>query len=102
MRMTKRYFLVKIVSLQPVSEDAFARALIDSVRRYFGETGLCRIDPRLIRFDEKAAKAVVACRKEGADEMQAAIGFLSDVSGVAVAPIAVRVSGTIKGLGTSR
>jgi RNase P/RNase MRP subunit POP5 len=99
MTVTRRYFLVKIVPQQPVSEEQFGRALTDSVRRYFGEIGLCRIDPRLIRFDEKESRAVVSCRKEGAGEMEAAIGLISDVSGLAIAPITMKMSGTIKGLG---
>jgi RNase P/RNase MRP subunit POP5 len=99
MTLTRRYFLVKILSQQPVSEEQFGRALTDSVRRYFGEIGLCRVDPRLIRFDEKESRAVVACRKEGASEMEAAIGLISGLSGAATAPITMKMSGTIKGLG---
>ena len=102
MKLTRRYFLVKIVSQQPVSQEQFGNALTDSVRRYFGEMGMCKIDPRLIRFDEKESKAVVACKKEGVVEMEAAIGLISEVSGAAIAPITTKMSGTIKSLGKKR
>jgi RNase P/RNase MRP subunit POP5 len=98
MTVTRRYFLVRIVSQRPVSGEQFGTALTNSIRRHFGELGLCRIDPKLIRFDEKESRAVVACRKEGASEMEAAIGLISDVSGAAIAPITMKMSGTIKGL----
>lgn len=98
MAMTRRYFLIKVVSKQSITEEQFGRALTDSIRRYFGEIGLSRIDPKLVRFDSQESKAVVACRKEAATELQATIALISDMAEAPVAPLTLRISGTIKGL----
>jgi RNase P/RNase MRP subunit POP5 len=97
--MARRYLLVKVVSDRPLSSDQFAAALIGSVRRCFGEIGLSRIDPRLVRFNPNRSEAIVACKKDRASELQAAIALTSEASEVSIAPLVLRVSGTIKGLG---
>jgi RNase P/RNase MRP subunit POP5 len=70
----------------------------NSVRKYFGEMGLTRIEPKLIRYDPARSEAVVACAKEGAEDFQAAIALISDKSTNRITPITLRVSGTLKGL----
>jgi RNase P/RNase MRP subunit POP5 len=96
--MTRRYFLVEVVSGRALSGEEFGRALAEVVQKYFGLFGLSRIDPRLIRFDAAQSLAIVGCTKEGAQDLQAAMALMSDVSDSPVAPITLRVSGTIKGL----
>lgn len=96
--MTRRYFLVKVVSDGPVSGEQFAGALTGAIRRYFGEVGLSRIEPKLIRFDLERSEAVVACKKEGAGELEGAMALISNVSGSSIALLTVRASGTIKSL----
>jgi len=96
--MTRRYFLLKVVSDRLVSGEEFGGALSDSVQKHFGLFGLSRIDPKLIRFDSGPSQAVVGCTKEGAQDLQTAIALISDVSNAPIAPITLRVSGTIKGL----
>ena len=96
--MTRRYFLLKVVSDVSLSGEEFGKALSDSVQKHFGLLGLSRIDPRLIRFDSGRSQAIVACDKEGAQDLQTAIALISEISNAPVAPITLRVSGTIKGL----
>jgi RNase P/RNase MRP subunit POP5 len=96
--LSRRYFLIRLVSDRPVSSEQFGKAVADSVRRCFGEFGLSRIDPRLIRFDPQRSEAVLACNKDGAEELQAAIAMLSNELDDAMAALVLRVSGTIKGL----
>lgn len=98
MDTTRRYFLLKVFSKQPMSADQVGMAVTDSVRKYFGEIGLTRIEPKLIRFDSTRSEAVVASRKEGAEEFQAAIALISGRSTNGITPITLRISGTIKGL----
>ncbi len=96
--MSKRYFLVKTISETPLSGDQFEIALVASVRRLFGEFGLARIHPKVVRFDETSSEATVACNTEGAEDLQAAIGLISGISETTVTAMTIRVSGTIKGL----
>lgn len=97
--MSKRYLLVKIVADKPLSREQFGNAVLDSVRRNFGEIGLSRIDPRLVRYDPDRSSAIIACKRERATELQAAVALISEFSGESFIPLVVRVSGTIKALG---
>ena len=96
--MSKRYFLVKTISDPPLSGEQFEIALMTSVRRLFGEFGLARIHPRIIRFEETSREAIVASNREGAQDLQTAIGLISNISETTVTAMTIRVSGTIKGL----
>jgi len=96
--MSKRYLLIKVASEKTLSREQFRIALTDSVRRNFGEIGLSRIDPKVVRYDG-ASRAIVACRTGTASELQAAVALISEASGTPIAPLVVGVSGTIKALG---
>ena len=97
--MRKRYLLIKVVAEKPLSREQFGNALIDSVRRNFGEIGLSRIDPRLVRYDADRSRAIVSCKRERVAELQASMTLISEASGTPIVPLVFRVSGTIKALG---
>lgn len=63
------------------------------MRKHFGDFGLARIDPKLVRFNARKAEAIVACRRNGAEDLEAAMALIPEA-----APITIRMSGTIKGL----
>jgi RNase P/RNase MRP subunit POP5 len=82
---------------RPVTAQLFEAALISSIRRLFGDFGLARIDPRVIRFDATRLEAVVACNNDRADDLEAAVALISDTES-RMTVLVSRVSGTIKGL----
>jgi RNase P/RNase MRP subunit POP5 len=96
--MSKRYVLVKVISDKPVSREQFGSAVIDSVRKNFGEIGLWRIDPKVVRYDGVRSRAIVACRAGVTDELQAAVALISEATETPIAALVVGVSGTIKAL----
>jgi RNase P/RNase MRP subunit POP5 len=96
--LAKRYVLVKIVSKSTLPQERFESALTESVRKCFGEFGLARIGPKVIRFDSARSEGVVACNKESVEDLQAAIGLIADQPEGTVTAITMRVSGTLKGL----
>jgi RNase P/RNase MRP subunit POP5 len=96
--MSRRYILVKIISDKPLSRDQFGSALADSVRGNFGEIGICRIEPKVVRYDATRSRAIVACRASAVDELQAAVTLISQVAGASVALLVIGVSGTIRAL----
>lgn len=96
--MPKRYILVKIMAKRALSVEQFGSALTDSVRRYFGELGLARVAPKIIRFDTTKMEAIVACNRDGVEDLQAAIGLISETAEMTITAITLRVSGTIKNL----
>ncbi len=62
-----------------VTEEQFAQALTVSIVKYFGEVGLSRIAPKLIRFDSRKSSVVLAFAKDHVVEMQAALAFIRQV-----------------------
>jgi len=97
--MSRRYLLVKVCSTVSVTEEQFAQALSASILKYFGEVGLSRIDPKLIRFDSHGSKAVLAYAKNHVDEIQVALALIAHIGDSEASTLPLRVSGTIKGLG---
>lgn len=96
--MSKRYLLIRMISERPLSGEQFEMALMGSIRRLFGEFGLARIHPKVVRFDATSSEATIACNKEGAEDLQAAIGLISETSAATITAMTIRFSGTIKGL----
>jgi RNase P/RNase MRP subunit POP5 len=92
---------IKIWSLVTVTEEQFAQALTASIVKYFGEVGLSRIAPKLIRFDSRRSSVVVAFAKDHMVEMQAALAFIRQVGESEALVLPLKTSGTIKGLGLS-
>jgi RNase P/RNase MRP subunit POP5 len=95
--MSRRYLLIKVCSTAAVTGEQFTQALTASILKYFGEVGLSRINPKLIRFDE--SKAIVAYAKDHAGEMQAALALICQIGDSEVSTLPLKASGTIKGLG---
>jgi RNase P/RNase MRP subunit POP5 len=89
---------VKAISEHDLTQDRFELDLMTSVRRLFGEFGLARIAPKVVRFDAPRSEVVVACNKEGAEDLQAALGLISETSEIAITALTMGVSGTLKGL----
>jgi RNase P/RNase MRP subunit POP5 len=89
---------VKAISKHDLTRDQFELDLMSSVRRLFGEFGFARIAPKVVRFDASRSEAILACNKEGAEDLQAAVGLISGASETAIIALTMRVSGTIKGL----
>jgi RNase P/RNase MRP subunit POP5 len=81
-----------------ISAQLFEAVLIGSIRRLFGDFGLARIDPKVVRFDATRLEAVLACNSDRVEDLQAAIGLISDTPESKMTVLASRVSGTIKGL----
>ena len=96
--MGRRYLLIKVVCETSLSDEQLLEALTNSVRKYFGEIGLARIDPRLIRFDHNRSTAIVSCSDGGLAQLESAVALISQYLEIPLAPLVLRVSGTIKGL----
>ncbi|MGD0422708.1 MAG: Rpp14/Pop5 family protein [Candidatus Bathyarchaeia archaeon] len=99
--MSRRYVRIKICSPTTVTEEQFAQALTVSIVKYFGEVGLSRIAPKLIRFDSRKSSVVLAFAKDHVVEMQTALAFIRQVGESEALVLPMRTSGTIKGLGVS-
>jgi len=96
--MIRRYLQIKICSEVSITEEQFFQALRASIIKYFGEVGLSRITPKLIRFDSHKSSAVVAFDKDHMVEMQSALAFIRQIAESEVLMLPLRTSGTIKGL----
>ena len=96
--MSKRYLLIKLCAPVTITEEQFSQAMTASIKRYFGEVGLSCIAPKLIRFDSHKSSVVVACAKDHATEMLAALALIRQVGESEASALSLKTSGTIKGL----
>jgi RNase P/RNase MRP subunit POP5 len=95
--MARRYLLVKIVCDRKLTNEQFHETLINSTRRYFGELGLSRIDPRMIEFDAVSSRAIVSCEQTATSEFESAMALITRHDETPMSVLVLRVSGTVKG-----
>jgi len=95
--MTRRYLLVKVVCDRKLTNEQFHEALNNSARRYFGELGLSRIDPRIINFDAESSTAIVSCERTATSEFESAMALITGYAETPMSLLVLRVSGTVKG-----
>jgi len=99
--MSRRYLQIKICSEITVTEEQFSRTLTASILKYFGEVGLSRVAPKLIRFEPYKSTAIVAFAKDYVVEVQAALALIRQIGESETLMLPLKTSGTIKGLSKS-
>jgi RNase P/RNase MRP subunit POP5 len=100
--MARRYILVKIVCDRRVTNEEFHEALNNSTKRYFGELGLSRIDPRIVKFDAESSTAIVSCEQPATSELESAMALTTRYAETPMSLLVLRVSGTVKGAARRR
>jgi RNase P/RNase MRP subunit POP5 len=90
--------LVKLVCERKLTDQQFHDALDYSVRRYFGELGFSRIDPKVVRFDEDSSTGIVSCERPSASELESALALITKHAQIPMTALVLRASGTIKGV----
>ena len=90
--------LIRVLRNPNLTDLQFADALDSSVRKYFGEIGFSRINPRVVKFDSNSSIAIVSCERTSVSELQSALALTARHAGVPITIVVLRVSGTIKGL----
>ena len=96
--MTRRYLLVKVVCENKLTDQQFYEVLHSTLRKYFGELGLTRIDPKVMRFDSDSATGIVSCERGGTADLASAIALVTKISELPLTLTILRVSGTLKGV----
>ncbi len=96
--MSRRYFLVKVVASHEVTEQQFLDALTASGVKYFGQIGFASLGARLIRYNQGAREAIVACQRCKVNEFLTGLTLVTEVSGSSLALIVIITSGTIRSL----
>ena len=94
----RRYVLVKAVCQSELMEQQFREALEQSVRTCFGELGSSRMDPKIIRFDVASSTGIVSCEQNAVKELETALALVTEYSRTDLTLLALRVSGTIRGI----
>ena len=96
--MSKRYFMVRVIFNKPITEPHLVELINATIAKCFGEMGAASINLQFIRYDLKNAEAVVACEKSMSNQLLTALAFVQTTDGQPISLLAVRVSGTIRGL----
>lgn len=95
--MARRYILVKIVCDRKPTNEQFHEILDNSVKRYFGELGASRIDPRVVKFDVECSTAIVSCERSATSELQTALTLTRGDAESSMSFLVLHISGTVKG-----
>ena len=96
--MARRYALVKLISEKKLTDQQFHETLDYTIKRYFGEVGFSRIDPRIMEFDSDSWTAIVSCERSAVPELAAALSLITKHAEVPFVILVLRVSGTIKNI----
>jgi RNase P/RNase MRP subunit POP5 len=94
--LTRRYLLVKILGEHKITDQQFHETVDRTVRRYFGELGFARIDPRLITFNGGSSTAILSCEPSAVADLESAVALVTRESDSAMSILVLRVSGTVK------
>ena len=101
LRPRYRYLAVALESWPDaaVGRDAFADALVASVRSLFGDAGVAAADPRVVRFSHEggAGTAVVRTRRDAVGTTRAGLAAVAAVDGAPMAVSVRGISGTVRG-----
>lgn len=100
--MARRYILVKIVYDRKLTGEQFREVLDNAGTRYFGELGLSRIDPRVVKFDAESSTAIVSCERIATSELESALTMITAYAKASMTLLVLRVSGTVKGAAKGR
>jgi len=98
----RRYIRVKIVCDHKLTNEQFHEILDNASRRYFGQLGVSRIDPRIVRFDAESLEAIVSCESSAAHEFESALSLITSYAEAPISLLVLRVSGTVKGAARGR
>ncbi len=98
LRTSWRYFLLRVLSDQNVSEDDLKFALSETIEEFFGIIGLSQISLKIIRYDASKDRALVRCRAQSTEMLRSSIALLTKISGKSGSITTIGVSGTIKSL----
>ena len=95
--MARRYLFVKIVCDRKLTNEQFHETMDKAAKRYFGELGISRIDPRIMKFDVDSSTAILSCERGAISEFESALTLITGSPEASISVLVLRVSGTIKG-----
>lgn len=90
--------LVKVVADKAPTKGELQEALLSTAARFFGEVGLSKMNPRVVRYDEKDWLAVIGGRRQALDDLRAALALVTEIAGQPAAMLVLRSAGTIRSL----
>ncbi len=95
--LRKRYILFKLSSPE-FDEEKLKRGLYAQALRFFGEYGLSKVALKLVSCDKVKNKGILRCEREALENVLGFLALVETVDSVQTRPIALKSSGTIKGL----
>jgi len=97
-RVRRRYFVLKIVSEQPVNGRDVMDAVWKAVVQLFGEYGASQASLSLIEYNSQKNCAVVRCSHTSVDMVRASVASVTEINDKPAAMHVLRVSGTLRAL----
>jgi RNase P/RNase MRP subunit POP5 len=102
MRTKHRYLAFRVSGPRSFTASEITESLVSAIRELYGNDGLSRIKPKLIKFSPEEQRGILRCVHLHLSETRTAFALLDRISGSKVAIHVERVSGTIKSLCESK
>lgn len=98
MRIKKRYIFFQLSSEKPLNLREVNLALMKEFSYLFGSHGLSKMNLQLIEFNGFTGKGILRCSRNKLEEAKTGLLFIKTITGSAVSPKILKVSGTLKKL----
>jgi RNase P/RNase MRP subunit POP5 len=98
-RALKRRYILFEYRGPSIGADQLKRSLYAEALRFFGEYGLSFVALKLVGYDPNECRGVLRCERGRLDEVLGFLALTSSIEGAACRIVAVKSSGTIRGLG---
>jgi RNase P/RNase MRP subunit POP5 len=93
---------VKVNCEHKISDQQLHETMNGSIRRYFGEVGLSRIDPKIIEFNTNSSTAILSYERAAAADFETSMALITKESDLPMTVLVLRVSGTVKAIRRQR
>ena len=97
-RRRRRYLLFCVSSQDNYDNKTIYKAVKDKIQWLYGVSGLSKVDPNLVEFDEISQCGIIRCRHNFTRELRAAIAFITEINSKSASIHVEKVSGTLKSL----
>jgi ribonuclease P/MRP protein subunit POP5 len=97
-RRRRRYFLFCVTSQDIYDDKTIYKAVKDKIQWLYGVSGLAKVDPNLVEFNEISQCGIIRCRHNFTRELRAAFAFITEINSKPVSIHVEKVSGTLKSL----
>jgi len=97
-RVRRRYFALRVLSEQYISERDLLDAVWNAVLQLFGEHGASQTNLTLIEYNSEKSRGIVRCSHKAVEIVRASVASITEINEKPVVIDVLGVSGTLEAL----